>query len=65
VPDSGRSAGDVQANLDLYRISPGMRLGKEWSAKAKTSTAYEVSYDFIDGGDGEQQAIQLFSARLL
>jgi hypothetical protein len=57
VPDSGRSAGDVQANLDLYLISPGMRLGKEWSAKAKTPTAYEVSYDFIDGGEGEQQAI--------
>jgi hypothetical protein len=57
VPDSGRSSGDVQANLDLFMTSPGMRVGKEWSAKAKTPTEYEVSYDFINGGEGEQQAI--------
>lgn len=57
VPGSGRSAGDVQANLDLYLLAPDMRQGKEWSARAKTPTAYEVSYDFIDGSDGEQQAI--------
>jgi hypothetical protein len=57
VPDSGRSSGDIQANLDLYMGSPGIRRGKEWSAKAKPPTEYEVSYDFINGDEGEQQAI--------
>lgn len=56
VPGKGRSAGDIQANLDLYLDSPEMRLGKEWNAEAKTPTTYEVSYDFINGSEGEQQA---------
>ena len=54
VPDKGRSAGDVQANLDLFLSSPGLRAGKGWAAKAKSPAAYEVSYDFIDGDKGEQ-----------
>jgi hypothetical protein len=57
VPGEGRSTGDVQANLDLYLSSPGMAVGKGWTARAKSSTDYEVSYDFIDGAEGEQQAI--------
>jgi hypothetical protein len=57
VPDEGRSAGDIQANIDLYMSSPGLRAGTEWTAKAKSATVFEVSYDFINGGLGETQAI--------
>jgi len=56
VPDSGRSSGDIQANIDSFLTYPGIKKGKEWSAQAKASTIYEVSYDFINGGAGEQQA---------
>jgi len=57
VPGQGRSAGDIQANIDLHLITPGMQRGKEWSAKVKNQTLFEVSYDFINGVEGEQQAI--------
>lgn len=57
VPGEGRSAGDIQANIDLYLVAPGMRLGKGWSAKAKGQSLFEVSYDFINGDEGKQQAI--------
>jgi len=57
VPGEGRSAGDVQANLDLFLASPGMTLGKGWNTKALSPANYEVSYDFIDGSEGEKQAI--------
>jgi hypothetical protein len=57
VPDKGHSAGDVQANLDLYMSSPGLRQGKGWSATPKSPTVFEVSYDFMNGGEGEQQAV--------
>ncbi len=57
VPDKGRSAGDIQANIDLFLAFPGMALGRGWSAKALAPNNYEVSYDFIDGSQGEQQAI--------
>jgi hypothetical protein len=57
VPEKGRSAGDIQANLDLFLASPGMTLGNGWNTRALTSSYYEVSYDFIDGSEGEKQAI--------
>jgi hypothetical protein len=57
VPGKGRSAGDIQANLDLFLSAPGVRPGKGWSATAKGPTVFEVSYDFIDGSTGEQQAL--------
>ncbi len=57
VTDKGRSAGDVQANLDLFISSPGLSARKGWAAKAKSPAVYEVSFDFIDGDKGEQQAL--------
>jgi len=57
VPGNGRSAGDVQANLDLYLSAPGLQPGKGWSATAKSPTVFEVSYDFVNGSQGEQQAV--------
>jgi len=57
VPDEGRSAGDIQANIDLLMSYPGLKAGKEWAAKAKSPTVYEVSYDYINGNLGETQAI--------
>jgi len=57
LPDKGRSAGDIQANLDLYLSYPGLHAGKGWTAKVMSPNDYEVSYDFIDGDNGEQQAL--------
>lgn len=57
VPTKGRSAGDVQANIDLFISMPGLKAAKEWSAQAKSPTVYEVSYDFVNGDLGEAQAI--------
>jgi hypothetical protein len=57
VPDEGRSAGDIQANIDYFLSTPGVRAGKGWSAKVTSPTVYEVSYDFIDGEQGETQGI--------
>lgn len=57
VPDKGRSCGDIQANLDLSMSYPGLQTAKGWSATAKSPTLFEVSYDFIDGSEGEKQAI--------
>jgi len=56
VPGRGQSAGDIQANVDLYTSGPGAKAGKGWVAKPKSPTIYEVSYDFIDGSQGETQA---------
>jgi hypothetical protein len=57
VPEEGRSAGDIQANVDLYMSSPGLKSGNEWAAKAKSPIVYEVSYDYINGNLGATQAI--------
>lgn len=56
VPGKGKSAGDIQANVDLYTSGPGAKPGNGWGAKPKSSTVYEVSYGFIDGSQGETQA---------
>lgn len=57
VPGEGRSTGDVQANIDLYLASPGMTMEKGWSARVLNPNNLEVSYDFVDGSQGEEQAI--------
>lgn len=56
-PGKGRSAGDVQANIDLYMSSPGLKTTTGWSATAKGSSAFDVSYGFVDGDNGEQKAV--------
>src|ERR1700735_160117 len=57
VPDRGRSATNIEANIELFLSSPGVSAAKGWSATLKTGTTYEVDYDFIDGTRGEQKAI--------
>lgn len=57
TPDGGRSTGDVQAVVDLYTTSPGVKVGNGWSAKETGPNTYDVSFDFIDGGLGEEQAL--------
>jgi len=57
VPGSGRSATDIGANVAYFMSTPGLRQAKGWSATTKQSTLYEVAYDFINGGEGEQKAI--------
>jgi hypothetical protein len=57
VPGEGRSAGDVQANIDLYMISPGLGTAEGWMATTKGRGVFDVSYGFVDGNKGRQQAI--------
>jgi hypothetical protein len=57
VPGQGRSSGDVQANLDLFSSSPGTAKGNGWSTKSSGPKSYQVSYDYIDGSKGDEQAI--------
>lgn len=57
VPDSGRSTGDVQAVVDLYMNSPGLKVAKGWGARSTGASEFEVSFDFINGQLGEQQAL--------
>ncbi len=65
LPDEGRSAGDIQANIDYFLSTPGVSTGKGWAAKLKHPAVYEVSYDFINGDNGAQQEQQaLWTANL-
>jgi hypothetical protein len=57
VPDEGRSTGDVQAVVDLFMLSPGLKVAKGWGAKQTGPSTFDVSFDFINGEQGEQQAI--------
>jgi len=59
VPEQGRSATDIEENLKLFmQPGGGVQQAKDWSAqKASGSDTYSVSFDFIDGSRGEQQAI--------
>lgn len=57
VPDSGRSTGDVQAVVDLYMNSPGLKVAKGWGARSTGASEFEVSFDFINGQLGERQAL--------
>ncbi len=58
VPGQGRSATNIEQNLKLF-MSPGtgVSVAKGWSATARGSDVYNVSFDFNDGGKGEKQAI--------
>ena len=57
VPDEGRSTGDVQAVVDMFMVSPGLKIANGWAAKKDGATTYTVSFDFINGSQGEQQAL--------
>lgn len=57
VPGQSRSTGDVQAVVDLYMVGPGLKAAKGWGAKQTGPTTFDVSFDFINGQQGEQQAI--------
>jgi hypothetical protein len=54
VPGQGRSATNIQENVDWYIGMPGLSRGKGWSAKAETGKTYQVSFDFIDGKERSQ-----------
>jgi hypothetical protein len=58
VPGEGRSAGDLQANIDLFLSAPGVSAGKGWTATAKSPAVYEVSYDFTNEDKGAQREDQ-------
>lgn len=58
VPDFGRSATDIEENLALFtKPGTGVKPGKGWSAAPAGPSLFNVSYDFINGDEGEQQAI--------
>jgi len=56
VPDEGRSTGDIQAVVDMYMVSPGLKVAKGWGARQTGASSFDVSFDFINGEQGEQQA---------
>jgi hypothetical protein len=56
VPGNGKSATDIEDNLALFATS-GVKPINGWSASRSGANVYNVSYDFDDGGKGEQQAI--------
>lgn len=57
VPDEGRSTGDIQAVVDMYMVSPGLKVAKGWEARQTGASSFDVSFDFINGEQGEQQAV--------
>ena len=58
VPGNGKSATDIEDNLALFtKPGTGVTLAKGWSATSTGTNTFNVSYDFIDGGSGEKQAI--------
>lgn len=57
VQGEGRSATDVEANVELFFKDTELQPAKGWTAKAAGSDSYEVTYDFINGKAGHDQAI--------
>lgn len=57
VPDLGRSSADVEENIRWFMENPGIKPARGWSAKRTQGDSYTVSFDFINGEEGEQQAI--------
>lgn len=57
VPGQGRSATNIQKNVEFYMGFPELSPGKGWSAKADKGKTYQVTFDFINGKLGESQAI--------
>ena len=55
--DGQRSATNLDANVALFMQSPGLRAAGGWTAKKLDGGKYLVSFDFIDGDNGDQQAI--------
>jgi hypothetical protein len=57
VPGEGKSATNIELNLKLFMSTPGLSEAKGWSANARSGTTYDVAYDFMNGDQGEQQAV--------
>jgi len=60
VPGRGRSATNIQENVDLYMGSSPKLSGLTpigWSAKAEKGKTYLVTFDFIDAVAGPSQAV--------
>lgn len=57
VPGRGRSATNIQQNVQLFMKTPGLSVGKGWSAKLQEENTYLVTLDFINGQLGPSQAI--------
>jgi hypothetical protein len=57
VPGLGKSATNIESNIELFMSAPGVSKGSGWSATSKGETIYEVDYDFINGNRGEEKAI--------
>lgn len=58
--DGRKSATDLEANVELFMQSPGIHPAGGWSVQKPDNGKFLVTYDFIDGEDGEQQAIWEF-----
>jgi hypothetical protein len=55
--DGRRSATDIEANIELFMKSPGLRPATGWRAKSTDGLKYTVTYSFVDGELGEKEAI--------
>ncbi|MGB9103723.1 MAG: hypothetical protein WCC59_03100 [Terriglobales bacterium] len=57
VPGLGRSATDIEENIKLFTQPGTGTVGKGWSATPAGKNVYNVAYAFMDGSQGEKQAI--------
>jgi hypothetical protein len=55
--DGSRSATDIEENIALFMKNPELRPAAGWTAKNDSGAKYAVSYSFINGKLGEEQAI--------
>lgn len=58
VPGSGRSATDIDTNIELFMNSGnGLHPLSGWSAKPDAAGGYEVRYEFVNGALGNEAAL--------
>ena len=57
VPGQGRSAKNIQENVEWFMKFPELSPGQGWSAKTDKGKTYLVTFDFINGKLGQSQAV--------
>lgn len=55
--DGSRSASNIGDTVEFFMYKNGVRPGNGWSLRPGDGGKVLVSYDFIDGADGQQQAV--------
>lgn len=57
VEGKGRSGERVDRAIEILKSTPDVRERHGWSAEHESGSVYRVSYDFIGGASGPQQAV--------